>query len=94
MQPLFLLINHIAFLTNIRGTQLFIIILVVLLLFGSKRLPDVARSLGKAIKEFKKSAMQVESEFKEALNEKEPTHMAQTKSPQEPLKPDPKQTTV
>jgi len=59
----------VAFLTNIRGTQLFIIILAVLLLFGAKRLPELARSLGKAIREFRKSASQIEEEFKTSLNE-------------------------
>jgi sec-independent protein translocase protein TatA len=58
-----------AFLTNIRGTQLFIIILAILLLFGAKRLPELARSLGKAIREFRKSASQIEEEFKTSLNE-------------------------
>lgn len=59
----------IAFLTNIRGIQLFIIILAVLLLFGAKRLPELARSFGKAIREFRKSASQIEDEFKTSLNE-------------------------
>lgn len=39
---------------NIGWGELLIILLVVLLLFGAKRLPDLARSLGKSINEFKK----------------------------------------
>jgi len=34
--------------------EILIIALIILLLFGSKKLPELARSLGKAIKEFKK----------------------------------------
>lgn len=34
--------------------ELLIILLVILLLFGAKRLPDLARSLGKSLSEFKK----------------------------------------
>ncbi len=34
--------------------ELIIILLVVVLLFGAKKLPDLARSLGKSINEFKK----------------------------------------
>lgn len=60
-------IQPLAFLTNIRGTQLFIIILAVLLLFGAKRLPEVARGLGKAIREFRKSASEMEKEFKASM---------------------------
>lgn len=63
----------VGFLTNIRGTQLFIIILAVLLLFGAKRLPELARSLGKAIREFRKSASQFEEEFKTSLKEQSPS---------------------
>jgi len=39
---------------NLGGTELIIILFVVLLLFGSKKLPELARSLGKSINEFKK----------------------------------------
>jgi sec-independent protein translocase protein TatA len=39
---------------NLGPTELIIILAIVLLLFGSKRLPSLARSLGKSSKEFKK----------------------------------------
>ena len=39
---------------NLGATELLIILAVVLLLFGSTRLPKLARSLGQASKEFKK----------------------------------------
>lgn len=45
--------------------ELLIILLVVLLLFGAKRLPELARGLGKGIREFKDATKQVEKEFKE-----------------------------
>jgi sec-independent protein translocase protein TatA len=47
---------------NLGPTELIIILAIVLLLFGSKKLPDLARSLGKSSKEFKKG---LESEEKE-----------------------------
>lgn len=37
-------------------TELLLIALVVLLLFGAQRLPDIAKALGQAIKEFKKAS--------------------------------------
>jgi sec-independent protein translocase protein TatA len=49
---------------NPTGQQLLIILLVVLLLFGAKRLPDLARSMGSSIKEFR-------SATKDALKEEE-----------------------
>jgi sec-independent protein translocase protein TatA len=39
---------------NLGPTELIIILAIVLLLFGSKKLPNLARSLGKSSKEFKK----------------------------------------
>jgi len=38
---------------NIGWPEILLILLVVLLLFGAKRLPDLARSLGKSLREFK-----------------------------------------
>jgi sec-independent protein translocase protein TatA len=40
--------------------ELIIILVVVLLLFGAKRLPDLAGSLGKSIKEFRKATNESE----------------------------------
>lgn len=43
--------------------EILIILFVVMLLFGAKRLPDLARSFGKSIKEFKKGASAIEDEI-------------------------------
>lgn len=43
--------------------ELLLIFLVILLLFGSKRLPELARGLGKGISEFKKAANDLKSEL-------------------------------
>ena len=38
-----------------RGTELLIILFIVLLLFGARRLPDLAESIGHSIKKFRKA---------------------------------------
>ena len=38
---------------NLGGPELLIVLVVVLLIFGSKKVPELARSLGRAQKEFK-----------------------------------------
>lgn len=49
---------------NIGMGELFIIMFVVLLLFGGKKIPEIARSLGKGISEFKKGM----NEFKKEIS--------------------------
>ena len=39
---------------GLRGQELLIILLIVLLIFGARKLPDLARSLGSSAKEFRK----------------------------------------
>lgn len=40
---------------NLRWPEILILVFIVILLFGAKRLPDLAKSIGKSIKEFKKA---------------------------------------
>jgi sec-independent protein translocase protein TatA len=51
------------------GWEWVIVVLAILLLFGAKRIPDLARSLGQSIKEFKKGAREVTDEIQNAANE-------------------------
>ena len=44
-------------------TELIIIFLIILLVFGAKRIPEIAQGLGKGITEFKKAAREVTDEF-------------------------------
>ena len=43
--------------------EMMVILLVVLLLFGSKRLPDLARTLGKSLHDFKNAANEIKREI-------------------------------
>lgn len=50
-------------------TELIIIFLVLLLLFGAKRLPEIAQGMGKGIREFKKSMKDTTDEIKGSLDD-------------------------
>jgi len=50
-------------------TEIILIVVVILLLFGAKRIPELARALGKAKKEFQKAKDEVESETSEIVAE-------------------------
>lgn len=57
-------------LPNIGFSELLVIFLVVLLLFGAKRLPDIGQALGKSIREFKKAVQGLSGEDKNEDPEK------------------------
>ena len=59
--------NHLL-IFNIGGSEFFLIILVVLLFFGAKGIPDIAKSLGRASREFKDAMSGVERELRDAVN--------------------------
>ena len=48
--------------------QIILILLVVLLMFGAKKLPDLAKGLGQGIKEFKKATRDIQDEVTKAAN--------------------------
>lgn len=50
---------------NFSFWEIFLIFIVVLLLFGAKRIPEIAGSMGKGIREFKKSINEVERAIQE-----------------------------
>ncbi len=47
----------------ISGAEIFVVIFFVLLFFGSKAIPDVARTLGKGMREFKKATDEIKKEI-------------------------------
>lgn len=47
----------------ISGAEIFVVIFFVLLFFGSKAIPDVARTLGKGMREFKKATEEIKREI-------------------------------
>lgn len=54
----------------IGGTEIIVILLIVLVLFGGKKIPELMRGLGKGVKEYKNAVNSVENEIKDATNEK------------------------
>lgn len=53
----------------ISGWEVVLILAVVLILFGAKRLPELARGLGQGLKEFKKATSEVTSDLQRAIEE-------------------------
>ena len=55
--------SSLASLTNLGGPDLIVILLIILVLFGAKKLPELARGMGSAIKEFQKAKDDFSSEL-------------------------------
>ncbi len=56
------------FLGNLRGWEWIIIILVILLLFGGKKIPELMRGLGKGVHSFKQGLQDAKDEINRPLN--------------------------
>jgi sec-independent protein translocase protein TatA len=61
-----------AFIDGIGGPELMMIMFIILLLFGANRLPELAKGLGKSVREFKKATSSVEAEVRRAMEEDPP----------------------
>lgn len=56
--------------------ELILIFLVILLLFGAKRIPEIAQGIGKGINEFKRAARDVTDEIETSAKYEPPTQTA------------------
>jgi sec-independent protein translocase protein TatA len=65
----------IASILNFAGPDMIVILLIVLLLFGSKKLPELARGMGRAVKEFGAARDEIEK----GLSQSGPSGVTQAK---------------
>jgi sec-independent protein translocase protein TatA len=65
---------------SLGAPEIILIIFVILLLFGSKKLPDLARSLGKSLNEFKRGQTEITPE-KKIEKQAEPADPEEKKQP-------------
>jgi sec-independent protein translocase protein TatA len=62
--------NHLLFL-NLGAGEVIIIALIVLLLFGGKKIPELMKGLGKGVKSFKEGLNDIETEIKKDVTSDE-----------------------
>ena len=56
----------IASILNLMGPDMMVILLIVLLLFGAKKLPELARGMGRAVKEFSAAKDEIDKELSQS----------------------------
>ena len=74
---------------NFGGQEMVLVFVIVLLLFGAKKIPELARGLGKSMGEFKKAREEFEDEIKRAADDVDLDKKADT--PATPPKSEPHQ---
>jgi sec-independent protein translocase protein TatA len=72
----------IASLTNLAGPDLIVLLLIILVLFGAKKLPELARGMGQAVKEFQKAKDEFTDELHKAGKTEAPTANPTVQPPQ------------
>src|SRR5947199_8130979 len=80
--------NTMLGLFNLGGGEIILILALVLILFGAKKLPELAKGLGSGIKEFKKATRDVTEEISTAMDETPPPPPPQKRLP-DPQKTEP-----
>jgi sec-independent protein translocase protein TatA len=61
---------NVMFAWAIGATEIILVLVVVLILFGAKKIPELAKGMGQGIKEFKKATREVTDEIQNAAEEK------------------------
>jgi len=79
--------NIILFLDSVGGGELMVIMLFILMFFGSKKIPDLARGLGKGMREMKDAMSGVQTEIRQSMNDIEKTVTTESNRITEPPKP-------
>ena len=70
---------------NLGGGEIILILALVLILFGAKKLPELAKGLGTGIKEFKKATRDVTEEMHSAMEEPPPAPRSLPAAPTQPV---------
>lgn len=66
------LITIFAFLGNLGGPEIILIVLFVLIFFGAKKIPELARGLGRGIKEFQSATKEIKNDIQDSVKEDKP----------------------
>ena len=62
--------NHLLFIGNLGAGEIIVIALVVLLLFGGKKIPELMKGLGKGVRSFKEGMNNIENDIEDSGTEK------------------------
>lgn len=58
------------FISNMGGYEILLIMMVILIFFGAKKIPELARGLGRGMREFKDATKEISDELENGVNDK------------------------
>jgi sec-independent protein translocase protein TatA len=64
--------NVLAFIGGLGTSEVLVILVVILIFFGAKRIPELARGLGKGIREFKDATKEIKNDIESAAKDDSP----------------------
>jgi sec-independent protein translocase protein TatA len=64
------IMSTLGFIQNMGPGSMILIVLVILLLFGAKRIPELAKGLGRGIREFKDATKDIQNDLEEGMKDK------------------------
>ena len=64
--------NTLFLIFGLGGQEMFFVFIMVLLLFGGNKIPELMKGLGKGIREFNSARANVEDEIRKGMNEEQP----------------------
>jgi sec-independent protein translocase protein TatA len=64
--------NVLAFIGGLGTSEVLVILVVILIFFGAKRIPELARGLGKGIREFKDATKEIKNDIENAAKDDSP----------------------
>ena len=62
--------NHLLFIGNLGAGEIIVIALIVLLLFGGKKIPELMKGLGKGVRSFKEGMNNIENDIENSGTER------------------------
>lgn len=75
--------SHFPWIFNFGGSEIIIILFVILLLFGGRKIPELMRGLGRGIREFNNARNSIEGEIREGMREADLRKLEEKKQAEE-----------
>ena len=63
--------DTLLFLSSLGGSEIMLIFLVMILMFGGKKIPELMRGIGRGVREFNDAKNSVEDEFRQGMRDAE-----------------------